>query len=96
MPNHNRASNSSASSTRIISDTTTTNEDATTTTTTTTDITKTTDTSTTKQPKLSNSDKLKIQKVFDSLNEENMWVLSTGTIVEKKMEALATSCNYEQ
>lgn len=42
----------------------------------------------TKQIKLLPEDKEKLEK--------KMWKLSTGTIVEKKMEEFAKSCTYEQ
>ncbi|CAO3610615.1 unnamed protein product [Cunninghamella blakesleeana] len=45
--------------------------------------------------KLSCEDKESIKNMFTNLDINKMWVLSTGTIVEKKMEQFATICNFE-
>ena len=47
-------------------------------------------------PLLSPADKLKIARIFENLDLEKCWKLSTGTIVEQKMKELALACNYEQ
>lgn len=52
--------------------------------------------STTKQLKLFPDDKGKVKHMFNNLNESKMWKLSSGTIVEKKMEEFALNCTYEQ
>jgi hypothetical protein len=49
-----------------------------------------------KQSKLSSNDKENIKKMYQELDPNKTWRLSTGTIVEKKMEELALACNYEQ
>ncbi|KAI7871851.1 hypothetical protein BDF14DRAFT_916327 [Spinellus fusiger] len=48
-----------------------------------------------KQLKLLPNDKTKIIEIFESLDLENCWTLSTGTIVKNKMKEYAISCNYE-
>ncbi|KAF7730073.1 hypothetical protein EC973_003019 [Apophysomyces ossiformis] len=40
-------------------------------------------------------DHRRIADIYASLDERNMWKLSTGTYVEKQMEKLALRCNYE-
>jgi hypothetical protein len=45
---------------------------------------------------LSSNDKENIKKMYQELDPNKTWRLSTGTIVEKKMEELALACNYEQ
>lgn len=63
-------------------------------------ILESTNTSTTnsskKQLKLLPSDKAKIIEMFQSLDLDKCWKLSTGTIVEEKMKEYAIDCNYEQ
>lgn len=49
-----------------------------------------------RQLKLTPEDKKRIARKFQDLDEKLMWKLSTGTIVEKKMEELALACEYEQ
>ncbi|KAG2191987.1 hypothetical protein INT47_000779 [Mucor saturninus] len=48
-----------------------------------------------KQTKLDDVDKVKIRKLYSDLNEEKMWKLKTGTIVERQMERFALTCNFE-
>lgn len=48
-----------------------------------------------RQLKLTPEDKNRIARRFQGLDEKSMWKLSTGTIVEKKMEELALICEYE-
>jgi hypothetical protein len=45
---------------------------------------------------LTPGDKEYINDVYNSLNPSNMWTLTTGTVVEKKMEQLAKKCVVEQ
>ncbi|KAI9249128.1 hypothetical protein BDA99DRAFT_524053 [Phascolomyces articulosus] len=40
-------------------------------------------------------DRQAIEKVYADLDDETLWTLSTGTIVEKQMERLAVGCSYE-
>ncbi|KAI8966995.1 hypothetical protein BDF20DRAFT_840531 [Mycotypha africana] len=49
----------------------------------------------TKQIKLAATDKERIKRVYEELDQASMWKLSTGTVVEKKMEEFALSCSYE-
>ncbi|KAI9364102.1 hypothetical protein BD770DRAFT_309044, partial [Pilaira anomala] len=44
---------------------------------------------------LSTEDKKKIKNIFENLDEKNMWVLSSSTVVERKMMEFAMSCEYE-
>ncbi|CAO3601326.1 unnamed protein product [Absidia cylindrospora] len=44
---------------------------------------------------LSASDKEAIKKMYNSLDPNKMWTLSTGKIVEKAMKNLALACQYE-
>ncbi|KAI9479633.1 hypothetical protein BDB00DRAFT_775557, partial [Zychaea mexicana] len=46
--------------------------------------------------KLSSEDKELITAMYKRLDEERMWRLSMGTIVEKQMEKVAAICNHEQ
>ena len=46
--------------------------------------------------KLTNADKEKVREMFDALDVEKMWQLSSGTKVEEKMKELAMKSNYEQ
>ncbi|CEG67065.1 hypothetical protein RMATCC62417_03540 [Rhizopus microsporus] len=48
-----------------------------------------------KQLKLLPSDKAKIIEMFQSLDLDKCWKLSTGTVVEEKMKEYAIDCNYE-
>ncbi|KAI9479634.1 hypothetical protein BDB00DRAFT_879228 [Zychaea mexicana] len=45
--------------------------------------------------KLSSEDKELITAMYKRLDEERMWRLSMGTIVEKQMEKVAAICNHE-
>ncbi|KAI8140993.1 hypothetical protein BJV82DRAFT_620372 [Fennellomyces sp. T-0311] len=45
--------------------------------------------------KLNDVDRDSIAQIYNSLDENQMWKLSTGTIVEKQMEKLTLDCNYE-
>ncbi|KAI9018724.1 hypothetical protein CLU79DRAFT_847064 [Phycomyces nitens] len=38
---------------------------------------------------------LEIAKTFSSLDRSNMWTLSTGTVVELKMEEFSKTCNFD-
>ncbi|RCH92754.1 hypothetical protein CU098_009368, partial [Rhizopus stolonifer] len=49
----------------------------------------------TKQVKLTLVDKENIRRMYQELDPDKMWKLSTGTVVEKKMEEFALSCCYE-
>lgn len=49
-----------------------------------------------KQLKLLPSDKAKIIEMFQNLDLDKCWKLSTGTIVEEKMKEYAIDYNYEQ
>lgn len=53
-------------------------------------------TSTKNQSKLSSMDISAIKKTFSTLKEEDMWKLSTKTLVEKKMQEHAFECIVEQ
>ncbi|KAI9010984.1 hypothetical protein CLU79DRAFT_891055 [Phycomyces nitens] len=44
---------------------------------------------------LTPDDKQYINNLYENLNQSNMWTLSTGTIVEKRMEELAKKCVVE-
>ncbi|KAI9018723.1 hypothetical protein CLU79DRAFT_705632 [Phycomyces nitens] len=44
---------------------------------------------------LSAIDKQEIAKIFSSLDRSNMWTLSTGTVVELKMEEFSKACNFD-
>ncbi|ORZ18879.1 hypothetical protein BCR42DRAFT_411781 [Absidia repens] len=44
---------------------------------------------------LTPSDKLRIQAIYDTMDETKMWTLSTGKKVETTMRTLAMSCEYE-
>ncbi|KAI9497555.1 hypothetical protein BDB00DRAFT_629023 [Zychaea mexicana] len=48
-----------------------------------------------KAHKLSSEDKKLITAMYKRLDEERMWRLSMGTIVEKQMEKVAAMCNHE-
>ncbi|KAG1580612.1 hypothetical protein G6F47_010490 [Rhizopus delemar] len=48
-----------------------------------------------KQTKLDDVDKVKIRKLYSSMNEEKMWKLKTETFVERQMERFALTCNFE-
>ncbi|KAL9539817.1 hypothetical protein PS6_011040 [Mucor atramentarius] len=48
-----------------------------------------------KQVKLTQEDKSKIHKLYAVLDNEKMWKLSTGTLVEQQMMKHATSQDYE-
>lgn len=61
----------------------------------TTSTTSTTNTSK-KQIKLSEIDKIKITQMFEDLELDKCWRLSSGTIVEERMKEFAVGCNYEQ
>lgn len=61
----------------------------------TTSTTSTTNTSK-KQIKLSENDKIKITQMFEDLELDKCWRLSSGTIVEERMKEFAVGCNYEQ
>ncbi|KAI8138881.1 hypothetical protein BJV82DRAFT_280436 [Fennellomyces sp. T-0311] len=50
---------------------------------------------TTSDHKLTEAEKRKIDELFKQLDEKKMWRLSTGTLVERKMEALALKSLYE-
>lgn len=49
-----------------------------------------------KQTKLSFSDKDYIKKMFEGLDKNKMWKLSSGVVVEEKMKEFALACNFEQ
>lgn len=49
-----------------------------------------------KQIKLHEIDKIKITQMFEDLELDKCWKLSTGTIVEERMKGFAVGCNYEQ
>lgn len=49
-----------------------------------------------KQSTLTPNDKETIKKTYEDLGTSKTWRLSTCTVVEKKKEALALACNYEQ
>jgi hypothetical protein len=51
--------------------------------------------STEKNYRLTAEEKNKCRIMYESLDRSNMWVLSTGTIVEKQMAAFALDCIYE-
>ncbi|KAG2209188.1 hypothetical protein INT47_005480 [Mucor saturninus] len=48
-----------------------------------------------KQPRLSLPDKDYIKKSYEDFNETSMWKLSSGVVVEKKMEEFALACDFE-
>ncbi|KAI9494576.1 hypothetical protein BDB00DRAFT_761532, partial [Zychaea mexicana] len=48
-----------------------------------------------KAHKLSSEDKELITAMYKNLDEERMWRLSMGSIVEKQMEKVAAMCNHE-
>ncbi|CAO3678654.1 unnamed protein product [Rhizopus stolonifer] len=48
-----------------------------------------------KRSKLTSNDKENIKKIYQDLDPSKTWRLSTGTVVENKMEELALACNYE-
>jgi hypothetical protein len=73
----------------------TTSTTGTTSATSTTSTTSTTNTGN-KQIKLSEIDKIKIAQMFEDLELDKCWRLSSGTIVEEKMKEFAVECNYEQ
>lgn len=58
--------------------------------------TTSTSTSESTQKKLSPSDKQAIMAMYDRLDKEKMWTLSTGKKVELTMARLANTCAYEQ
>ncbi|KAL0086442.1 hypothetical protein J3Q64DRAFT_1677398 [Phycomyces blakesleeanus] len=45
--------------------------------------------------KLTKHDKDYIKEIYEGLNSQKMWTLSTGTVVEMKMAELAKECVYE-
>jgi hypothetical protein len=45
---------------------------------------------------LTPGDKEYINDLYNSLKPSDMWTLSTGKVVEKKMEELAKKCVVEQ
>ncbi|KAF7723515.1 hypothetical protein EC973_001890 [Apophysomyces ossiformis] len=45
--------------------------------------------------RLDATDKEQIEDTFNNLDESKMWVLSTGTVVEKQMKALALASNFD-
>jgi hypothetical protein len=49
-----------------------------------------------KQSKLTSNDKENIKKIYQDLDPSKTWRLSTGTVIENKMEEFALACNYEQ
>ncbi|CDH58433.1 hypothetical protein RO3G_13306 [Lichtheimia corymbifera JMRC:FSU:9682] len=64
-------------------------------TTTTTTFHTTTTTSSESARKLSKADIDKVQQMYDDLQPERMWILSTGKPVEKEMQKFAQECEYE-
>jgi hypothetical protein len=49
------------------------------------------------KPKLlTPNDKAKIIEIYNNLDQDKMWVLSSNTIVENEMKKYALACNYEQ
>lgn len=65
-------------------------------TTTTTTFHTTTSTSSESARKLSKAEIDKVQQVYNDLQPEKMWILSTGKTVEKEMQKFARECEYEQ
>ncbi|KAI8070198.1 hypothetical protein BDF21DRAFT_344874 [Thamnidium elegans] len=61
----------------------------------TTSIISTTNTSK-KQIKPSEIDKIKIIRMFEDLELDTCWRLSSGTTVEERMKEFAVGCDYEQ
>lgn len=49
-----------------------------------------------KIPKLSIADKANVTILYDRLDRNKMWKLSTGTFVEDKMREVAMSLDHEQ
>lgn len=49
-----------------------------------------------KQALLKPEDKIAVAELYNNLDPLKMWKLSSGTIVEKKMEEFAMACTYEQ
>lgn len=48
------------------------------------------------QSELTSNDKENIKNIYQDLDPSKKWRLSTGTVVENKMEELALARNYEQ
>lgn len=51
---------------------------------------------TTKIPKLSIVDKENVKLLYDRLERNKMWKLSSGTFVEENMQEAALTMDYEQ
>lgn len=49
-----------------------------------------------KQALLESEDKIAILELYKNLGSLKMWKLSSGAIVEKKMEQFALACTFEQ
>lgn len=56
----------------------------------------TTTLSSVKPAKMTPNDKDKIKMVYYELDPNEMWALSTGTVVEKRVQEFFLTCSYEQ